>query len=499
MSEDIGQGAFHAEAKELLDAMEHALLNLEADAENTEVLAELFRAAHTIKGTGGVFGFYDVVAFTHVVENVLDQVRNQVIKIESELVAILLSCRDHIETLVELAVAEQNMDGEVTGIGNNLIEQLRCYLGVSTDAESDADSDENDNSGQNDISGQVVVQASTVESVSQHPVISDNWHITVRFSENVLRDGMDPLSFLRYLSRLGSIENVVTTNFCQEGFENMNPESCYIGLEIELDSTSSKTEIEQVFEFVREDCVLFILPPKSDINNFLEIIETLSDEKERIGSMLVKCGALTDSELENLLAIQQHLHQSNGSEKQVAPKLGEVVVEQNAVHKEVVNAVVNRQSNNKMNGRANNTIRVDAGKLDQLVNLVGELVIAGAGTNLIARELGDDNLNESISVMSRLVEEIRDGALRLRMVQIGESFSRFRRVVRDVSQELGKDIELVINGAESELDKTVVEKIGDPLMHLVRNAMDHGIESNQERVDAGKQTKAVVTLNAYHD
>ncbi|HED40385.1 MAG TPA: chemotaxis protein CheA, partial [Chromatiales bacterium] len=138
-------------------------------------------------------------------------------------------------------------------------------------------------------------------------------------------------------------------------------------------------------------------------------------------------------------------------------------------------------------------------KLDTLVNLVGEMVIAGAGTDLIARRLGDDSLVESMSVMSRLVEEIRDSALHLRMVQIGETFNRFNRVVRDVSKELGKDIRLEIAGAETELDKTVVEKIGDPLMHLVRNAMDHGIEPADVRIAAGKPAQGLLKLNAYHD
>ena len=144
-------------------------------------------------------------------------------------------------------------------------------------------------------------------------------------------------------------------------------------------------------------------------------------------------------------------------------------------------------------------IRVQADKLDQLIDLVGELVIAGASANLLAQRSGEANLAEATSVLSRLVESIRDSALQLRMVQIGETFNRFHRVARDVSKELGKDIELVITGAETELDKSVVEKIGDPLMHLVRNAMDHGIESAERRAAAGKPVKGRVELNAFHD
>ncbi len=146
-----------------------------------------------------------------------------------------------------------------------------------------------------------------------------------------------------------------------------------------------------------------------------------------------------------------------------------------------------------------NLIRVDAGKLDQLINLVGELIIAGAGANLGAIQSGISELIEATSSLSRLVEEVRDCALTLRMVQIGGTFNRFQRVVRDVSKELGKDIALQVLGAETELDKTVVERIGDPLTHLVRNAMDHGIEPSQLRRERGKPEQGTVRLNAYHE
>ena len=144
-------------------------------------------------------------------------------------------------------------------------------------------------------------------------------------------------------------------------------------------------------------------------------------------------------------------------------------------------------------------LRVQAEKLDRLIDLVGELVIAGASATELARQSGATQLVEATSLLSRLVEDIRDSALQLRMVQIGETFNRFNRVVRDVSHELGKDIGLVIRGGETELDKSLIEKVGDPLMHLVRNAMDHGIESQEKRQAAGKPARGRIELNAYHD
>ncbi|MFS2020715.1 chemotaxis protein CheA, partial [Massilia sp. CT11-108] len=145
------------------------------------------------------------------------------------------------------------------------------------------------------------------------------------------------------------------------------------------------------------------------------------------------------------------------------------------------------------------SVRVDADKLDRLINLVGELIIAGAGANLIARRTQIPELLECTSTLSSLVEEVRDSALQLRMVKIGATFNRFQRVVHDVARELGKDIRLVVSGEDAELDKTVVEKIGDPLTHLVRNAMDHGIEPADVRAARGKPAQGTVALNAYHD
>jgi two-component system, chemotaxis family, sensor kinase CheA len=170
------------------------------------------------------------------------------------------------------------------------------------------------------------------------------------------------------------------------------------------------------------------------------------------------------------------------------------------VQKELVEAAVVKQAQvSDKKAQDAKLIRVHADKLDQLINLVGELVIAGASAALLAQKAKDEGMFEATSTISRLVDEIRDGALRLRMVQIGETFNRFHRVVRDVSRDLGKDIELVITGGEAELDKTVVEKISDPLTHMVRNAIDHGIESAEARIAAGKPARGRVNLNAFHE
>jgi two-component system chemotaxis sensor kinase CheA len=326
--------------------------------------------------------------------------------------------------------------------------------------------------------------------------MTDCWHISVRFGQNVLRNGMEPLAFLRYLLSLGEILHVATLTDAIPDAEEMDPESCYLGFEITFRSHASKEQIERVFDFVRDDCDLRILPPNSRIADYIALIESLPEETMRLGEILVKSGSLTGEELDRGLR-----RQSAGAEaSETPPPLGEILVEEKVVQPEIVEAAAAKQKQVSDKKAADSRlIRVQADKLDHLIDLVGELVIAGASANLLAQKSKQATLVEATSILSRLVENIRDSALQLRMVQIGETFNRFHRVIRDVSKEIGKEIELSIQGGETELDKSVVEKIGDPLMHLVRNAMDHGIEPAAVRAARGKPVAGHVGLNAFHD
>jgi two-component system chemotaxis sensor kinase CheA len=211
----------------------------------------------------------------------------------------------------------------------------------------------------------------------------------------------------------------------------------------------------------------------------------------RLGELLVKSGALTRRELDAGLRIQ-----AEGAKR----KIGEILVGQGAVQDELVTAALEKQDLAKKNRAIeNNFVRVRADKLDELITLVGELVIASAGTALAARRGADTDTIEAASTMAQMVEEVRDRALKLRMVPIGETFTRFTRLARDLGKELGKEIELALTGTETELDKSMVEKIADPLLHLVRNAIDHGIEPAGLRRERGKPAAGRLQLNAYHD
>jgi two-component system chemotaxis sensor kinase CheA len=471
---------FVVECRELLEQMEEALLIVEQAAEDPEIINAIFRAAHTIKGSAGMFGIDHIVVFTHAAESVLDKVRSGDIAMSSALAALFIEAHDHLSVLVEhIAEGSQALE-ETDSHGKSLIEQLEACLGETATAQPD-----------NSVP---VVHQPKLEREQGEAVGTDLWHISLRFGPEVFRIGMDPFSFVRCLSSLGSIVELVTIIDAIPAAEEMDPETCYLGFEISFDSEADKVAIDSIFNFVRSDCLIRILPPHSKASEYQRLIRELPEEEMRLGEILVKCGTLTPEELDNILRIQS----AHGDEPQ--RPIGEVLVEQQMVSQPVVEAALEKQKQVKDNKKSEaNLIRVDAEKLDELINLVGELIIAGAGTNMIARRAGMAELIESTATLSRLVEEVRDSALALRMVQIGATFNRFQRVVRDVSKELGKDVDLVISGGETELDKTVVEKIGDPLTHLVRNSMDHGIESAELRIARGKPAKGTLKLNAYHD
>ena len=475
---------FSVEAREQLEAMESGLMLLEKGDHDAETINAVFRAAHTIKGGAGVVEIHSVESFTHVLENVLDRLRNGEIGVSGEMISALLLGCDHIGALLDLVARGQlDVPPDLAAAGAAISEALQPFLGERKPAA---------------VNGMLAEAEADLEREDSGAAVNDCWHISIRFGRDVLKNGMDPLAFLRYLLNLGEVAHMTTLVDGLPDAEAMDPELCYLGFEISFRSHASKDAIEHVFDFCRDDCDLHILPPNSKVEEYLGLIESLPEETMRLGEILVKSGALTREELDTGLRRQSEV--KVGAEDTATPTLGNILIQQNSVQPEIVEAAAAKQKTiSEKKAAEASLIRIHADKLDQLIDLVGELVIAGASANLLARKSAEGTLVEATSVLTRLVESIRDSALALRMVQIGETFNRFHRVARDVSKELGKDIELVITGAETELDKSVVEKIGDPLMHLVRNAMDHGIEPPAARAAAGKPAKGRVELNAYHD
>ncbi len=474
---------FILEARELLEDMEAALLRVADEDDPKESIAAIFRAAHTIKGSAGLFSLDAVVTFTHVVESVLDDVRDGAIALSETLIELMLASGDYIGRMIATVDAREELaDPKTDPEGAALLARLDQFLSGRFGAPAAA---------QAPVAQPAATSADGGAAVEGG---ADHWHLSLRFGPDVLRNGMDPLSFIRYLATLGQIEQLVTVHDAVPALDAIDPEACFLGFEIAFKSSADKAAIENVFEFVIDDCALRIVPPHSRLARYIELIEQLPEQPPRLGEILVRCGSITAHELERALQTQA----------QDAPqqRIGSILAEQTQVAPQLVEAALARQKQVKdttTKAQESQSVRVDADKLDRLINLVGELIIATAGANLIAKRTRNVELQECNSTLSDLVEEVRDSALQLRMVKIGATFNRFKRVVHDVARELGKDIELKLSGEDTELDKTVVEKIGDPLMHLVRNAMDHGIDAPDVRAQRGKPAQGTVALNAYHD
>jgi len=487
MDLDQAKQTYIIESRELLASMEEALLTLEDRAEPGEAVHAMFRAVHTIKGSAGLFGLDPIVRFAHVVESVLDRARSRALEISGDLVGLLLECHDHLARLIGDLQSDLPESAEAGAAGEALLERLAAYLegGLAKPGPAPAQR-------------AVPEPAGDAEGPGR-----DCWHLSLRFGRDVLRNGMDPLSFVRYLATLGEIVHLTTLFGHLPEREAFDPEACRLGLEIELDTRADRSTLEDVFEFVRDDSQVRLIPPHAKVDEYIRLIRELPEEDRFLGEILVAGGGLTRHELEEALRIQQQEVLESGAVQ--GRRLGTIVIQENAVPPPVVAAALEKQKKfQDRQAQELKVVKVSADKLDRLVDLVGELVIAGASAHAQALRAAAGSargagLLEATLAVNKLVEEIRDNALSLRMVQIGETFSRFRRIVRDVSVELGKTIELEIHGADTELDKTIVEKLADPLMHMVRNAIDHGIEPPEVRKAGGKPVAGSVSLNAYHE
>ncbi len=425
---------FIAEANEQLTSLEDLLLQLEEDPENRGLLDELFRCAHTIKGSAGIFGLHQVVAFTHHVETLLDQMREGDVTLSPSLSTLLLQCGDAISHLIEAASNPQLDLPEHEQERKILVNQLQTYTG-------DSHADNRAESSPTDIAG--------TQSGEQE------WCILAAFGQDTFRNGMDPISILTYLESVGTVSNVQCKLDRIPELGALDAESCFISLRCFITTNAGLEKIESAFSFVREECELQITPLNPP---------AASEPPQPSTEVAIPT---------NPVAV------ADPTSTDAAPKSNKAKA-----------AVPNEESR---------FIRVQADRLDTVINLLGELVVASAGAEMLARQTRQNALIEANLNMARLIEEIRNGTLQLRMVPIGEAFSRFRRVVRDTANSLGKDVNFEFFGGETELDKSMVEKISDPMMHLVRNALDHGLESPEERIAAGKSAQGMLRLSAKHE
>ncbi len=421
---------FYEESFEGLSAMESALLNVDVSHADPEAVNAIFRAAHSIKGGSATFGLTEVAEFTHVMEALLEEMRDGTRKLTKQSVDLLLNAVDCLREMLSAKQANDTLDTERVAEIQRLLEvELHGHSGQSPAAGS----------------------SSPRDSSSPSSPEETCWRIRFTPFPNMMSTGNDPLRMIRELANLGELQ-VCVNHSDLPPLEDYNPEECYLSWEITVRGPVERGQIEEVFTWVEDECELTIEPLAAEEPSKAED-RTRPDTTTR--------------------------------EPVISPS----------------NSATQAKTTKSKTGTESTSIRVSIDKIDALINMVGELVI----TQSMLNQLGEDfqierlqKLQEGLAQLERNTRELQENVMRIRMLPISFAFNRFPRLVHDLMEKLGKKVRLRMTGEQTELDKTVMEKIGDPLVHLVRNAMDHGIEPPHQRREAGKPETGELHLNAYH-
>lgn len=453
MSADIHKQAFVTEAGELLEELEHSLMELENTPDDSDLVAKVFRAMHTIKGSGSMFGFDNLAAFVHGIETAYDLVREGKLAVTQEMIENSLKASDVIKEMV----ADETIDS--SGGDAAAIKDFFSALQSGGDA-----------------------AGKPAEKAKESKSSLTTFRVQFKPHEDIFTRGVNVQLLLNEMAELGECRVIAHTDNIPY-LDELESEKCYVNWDIILTTDKGENAIRDVFIFVEDDCDITITPVA-----FYDMES--SDEHEKIGEILVEKGDISRIELEAILAEKK--------------RLGEILVEKGVVPPSAIAAALEEQKHikeikaKKIEAEGMTSIRVQSDKLDFLVDLVGELVTVQARLSQTAARKNEPELLKIAEDVERLVWDLRDNTMSIRMLPIGSTFSKFNRLVRDLSHTLGKKIDLVTEGAETELDKTVIEKLNDPLVHLIRNSIDHGLEMPEERKSAGKKETGTITLSARH-
>jgi two-component system chemotaxis sensor kinase CheA len=517
---------FRLEAQDLLEVLEQALLDLEQTPDDRDLVDTAFRALHTLKGSGAMFGFTKAAGFIHHVETAFDRVRKGTVPPSRELVAVTLAAKDHMRLLIEhpdasdpareaalLAQLHEVVGGAPAGPATSPAGAAGASsTGTSTSGTSAAGTSATGTS----ATGTSMVRSSAkpqgkaaartssaragkgakgsrssrasskADGTASAPPSPDGaetaraevWRIRFRLPADAMATGTNPLRLLDELRELGPT-TVTALSSDVPSLEAIDPESCYIAWDVVLSTVRPREAIDDVFMFVLDDMELKVdriddTPESHRIGEILvargdvapETVGAALAQQERLGQLLVRTGAITEDRLTSALAEQKHLRREAVGGHEPA--------------------------------RARGSIRVPAERLDELMDRVGELVIAQARLRQIATGSQDLHIKAVAEEIERLANELRDTTMGIRMVPIGSLFGQFRRLVHDLSRDLGKEVELSTEGEDTELDKTIIDRLNEPLVHLIRNSIDHGLEPPSARLAAGKPRAGRIHLSARH-
>lgn len=475
---------FFEEANELLESLEGYLLSLEENPTDKEIISAVFRIMHTIKGSSGMFGFDAISGFTHEVESAFDTVRNGVAPVTPELIKLTLQSRDHILDMLGGNISEDE--------SARLIEEFKQLMapykngskpGPVVEAPKAASASEKNAEKDNSVPIKKTTIASQKAQTDTAPLTT--WRISFTPSPSILCNGTRPSLMIKELTEMGDSTVILFTKNIPV-LSQIEPTTCYLAWDIIVTTSQSQQDIQDVFIFLDETSIIKIdsINVSDDVTHKLgeilvnrkhisqEVLEDFLSERKPIGQQLVDKNLISSESLHSALAEQEHIKH---------------------VSKQKENAQTNTPQSTTQQ-----SIRVSSDKLDQLIDLVGELVTFNARLGQHAQVANNPTLLTLSEQSERLIIALRNNAMDMRMLPIGTIFTRFRRLVHDLSADMHKNIELVTEGAETELDKTVIEKLNDPLIHMIRNSVDHGIETREERIAKGKNPQGTVKLIAQH-
>lgn len=417
---------FRQEAQELLVQLEDVLLDLDARPDDRELIDTAFRALHTLKGSGAMFGFDDLARFAHVVENTFDRLRKGEMELSRDLVATTLAAKDFMRQLI------QSPGDAPAAIGQSILDALQRQGGGGQAAPHAANA-----------------APPTGGGGKNGAAAPATYDIAFALPANALLRGTKPLLLLDELREMGACQ-ITADDGSVPLLDELDPERCYLRWRVRLTTTQPPSAIDDVFMFVRDDMEL------------------------------------------SVRAVEPNTAPAPAA---AAPVISRDTSAQTAPAAEARCAPIPPIPSGQPVG---NTIRIPAERIDNLMDRVGELVIAQSRLRQLTQASPDPTLRSVSEDIERLSSELRNATMGIRMVPIGQLFSRFRRVVHDLAHELGKDLRLVTTGEETELDKTVIENLNDPMLHLIRNAIDHGLEPAAEREAAGKERTGTLSLEARH-
>lgn len=453
---------YSQEAEELLNEIEETVLEIEESPDNADAINRLFRAFHTIKGSGSMFGFNEIADFTHHVETILDMVRNGMLPVTKGLNDLMLKAKDHIEWIL---ACRRNGEPVDIGKGQCIISDLNKLILKDQPCVNESIAYESD------------------DRETQQKMPEKTYRICIRPSRGLFANGTDPSLLLDEIRALGECRVTPLLKDIPSLYD-LDPEGCYLAWDIILTTQEHVDRIKDIFIFVEDECGVDI--------DLIDIEDESLDElpTKRLGEILVDRNDISEDKLNDVLHRQK--------------RIGEMLVESGLADRQKIDSAlveqghINNIKERRREGKSASCIRVASSKLDTLVDLVGELVTMEARLSRISSTIDNSDLISVVEEAERLTGELRDNTMSIRMMQIGTTFSKFKRLVRDLSRELGKEIELVTEGADTELDKTVIERLDDPLVHLIRNCIDHGIEPTEVRVAAGKPAVGKILLSARH-